>query len=107
MDATDSIERARDLVYGEAKWFYYERAIDLAEDDPDGLDAKELLVDHLHAVAEFLTDIAYYGLEDGEDDDPALTSAKQLARRLDSGEAAREMFRLANDVDHSFDGHAL
>lgn len=61
----------------EACWYWTERAEDLADEPAD---IPGMVADHLADVAMFLRDITDdTDLADGDDDDPALTSAKQLA----------------------------
>lgn len=61
----------------EATWFWQERAEDIA-DDPADIPA--MVADHLADVAEFLRGITDDDdLAVGDDDDPALVSAKHLA----------------------------
>lgn len=61
----------------EACWFWEERADDLANDPAE---IPSMVASHLAEVAEYIIEITDdTDLAEGEDDDPALTSAKQIA----------------------------
>lgn len=61
----------------EACWYWADRAEDLADDPAE---IPELVADHLADVASFLRDITTDDdLAEGDDDDPALVSAKSIA----------------------------
>lgn len=84
----------------EACWYWTERAEDLA-DDPS--DIPGLVADHLADVAAFLRDLGDTDLAEGEDDDPALVSAKQIAADLDATEVhevADALDELATELGH-------
>lgn len=70
---------AEDAALSEAGWYILERANDLCDAFED-LDRNTLVSSHLFDVAAFLADMAAGDtLEEGDDDDPALVSAKRIA----------------------------